>query len=184
MNNDFSLSDLINATKGMFKPKKRKKISGKSLSSISDHELASSIIYHVIDNVVGRDWANEFKLVCNLPIGFIHIYSIFKLDSQVNNGGFHQFFTNESRLFAESAHLAYMGVGAIKASEIIRNVIVEAAKENDLRTAVNNTGTVESFVKSYDQTKLSSFDKLYYECIDDLDQLQIIYIRNNYSHFT
>jgi hypothetical protein len=98
------------------------------------------------------------------------------LEREVNNGGYDQFFTNSSRVFAASAVESLRRVGCTKTADITRRAI-EALGASDL-----NSKTIEMVMSANDQQRqetLSLCDGAYYKAAEPTADLLFAFIKAN-----
>ncbi|TMU50994.1 DMP19 family protein [Flagellimonas algicola] len=91
------------------------------------------------------------------------------LEGDVQNGGFDQFFSNNGLLYGQTALAGFERIGASDFANVTQKAI-EIFKNQD---------------KEFDNKRNPDFNDLddeFYD-LDDLDKLQIKYIRDNYEKF-
>ncbi|MBE6780232.1 MAG: DUF4375 domain-containing protein [Clostridia bacterium] len=105
------------------------------------------------------------------------VYSLYKFEAEVNNGGLCQFFVNSSSECAPYISEALNEVGAINLKELFDNFIKENNIDvNDLSSfKITSIDEYEAQTKRFD---FESFDNKFYEDID-LHQLIIKYSKIN-----
>ena len=108
--------------------------------------------------------------------------AVWALESEVNNGGFSQYFSNSSAETAPFVAEALETIQATKAAEICRRAIATAfpaglpSRPEDIQSAA------EDF--SADITEhLSTIDEEFFSYPDDLTRLLFIYVRNHPEAF-
>lgn len=153
------------------------------LSTIEDENLIQAIFDYISEQVIKDDWKNEYVKVKQLPIGFQHIYALWQLEAEVNNGGFNQFFYNPSGQYAEEAYQGAIAIGAKRLAEIIKNAVDTLMEEKELHLKTRKAGTLEAFSESYKETKLGKWDDEFYKYSDNIQNLEIKYIHNNIKDF-
>ena len=162
---------------------KYKSLSKETLQNIPDDKLLQAIVDYIIEEIIQNDYENEYEIVKKQSSGIQYIWAIWGLEAEVNNGGFNQYFYNSSGQFAKEAHIGCIAIGANNTSEILKGAITTLSKEIDLHKRTKETGTLEDFMDSYNETQLGQWDDKFYESPDDLSGLMIKYIRNNYDQF-
>ena len=110
-------------------------------------------------------------------------YFIFQLEREVNNGGFLQFFFNDSGDSANDTAAALREIGAEKTAKICDRALAPfggtVSNNRDERiTMLNNTFTDEI------SEIFSQCDKDFYKYADDLVDLNYQFIMKNKNHFT
>jgi len=102
----------------------------------------------------------------------------------VNNGGFNQYYFNESHLLTVSAAESLEGIGAPRLAGIVRRAdgMYEQVKEalGNLRVS-----TMEEFMASYKNNLFGEFDDEYYAVseIERVEELLVAFIRENIGCF-
>lgn len=135
--------------------------------------LDSEINDYIIDLWVNYDENNKYtqeQLV---------VISLTAYDSEINNGGLNQFFSNSSREFAPIISDSLDKVKALKHKELFDNFI----KENkiDLKKLESfDTDNVDEFIDQYDEYPFDEFDSKYYQ-LESLTNLILAYSKNNYN---
>jgi hypothetical protein len=148
------------------------------IDQISDEDLIQAIFDYVSEVVIEKDWKNQYRKVKSLPIGFQHIFGLWLLEAEVNNGGFNQFFYNSSGEFVDEAMNGCIAIGATRTAKIVSRAVETIMAEKEMQLEVRKKGTIEAFSESYKETKLGECDNEFFKYEDDLQNLQIQYIRN------
>lgn len=106
------------------------KLTAKIINSTPDDKLEQVILDYIQTKI--SDDKSEFSIISNMSLGFQMIYSTWLLESEINNGGFNQFFINSSGKFAEMASESLKLLGAIDFYSILQKAIeiFEAEKRN------------------------------------------------------
>jgi len=99
-------------------------------------------------------------------------------------GDFNQFYYNSSGQFSEMAKDGLKLIGAIKFTELVEKANKTYSEIKDELDSKDD-GTIESFSESYEDNPLNDFDDRFYELekSENLDSLQILFIRNNMEEF-
>jgi Domain of unknown function (DUF4375) len=153
------------------------------IDSASDDE----IFHIVLDNLsekLPRDNKKEYETVTSWTKAQQAIYIIWWLDAEVNNGGFNQFYENSSGQYAELLPAALKLIGATKHQYLMVQANNCHRREIEQITRYMD-GTVEGFVKSYDDNPLNKFDTQFYklESKENLQKLMVNFIRQNKENF-
>lgn len=160
-----------------------KKLTSEIIDSMKDSELEQA----VFDNLsihFETDYKDEYDMVKRMSKGQQAIYTTFLVESEVNNGGFNQFYFNSSGIFAEMAIGGFQLIGAEK----FANIMIEANRiytENKEVLQAYDDGTVNSFCESYKDNPLNELDEQFYNLYkeENLQELKVIYIRKNITDF-
>lgn len=163
--------------------KKYKTINEQVLKNIPNDKLVQAIIDYIHDEIIKENFQDQYNLVMGLPIGFQHIFGIFQLEAEVNNGGFNQFFYNSSSQFIDEAHNGCLAIGANNTANVVAKAVDIIMHEMEMQKKTREIGTLEAFMQSYDDTKLGVCDDEFYNYAEDLQMMCVSYIRNNYEDF-
>lgn len=145
----------------------------------------SSLLFLVVDHIshgVPADPEQELAYILSLPKPQQAIYVIWLLESEVNNGGFNQYYYNSSGQFASLTPNALKLVGATRFAALTQAANETYTKEKQRITKYQD-GSSEGFSKSYENNPLDKFDDQFYELKEPLGELQIAFIRNNKGAF-
>jgi hypothetical protein len=152
---------------------------------IIDNTSDDKLLQTIIDNLYAKypeDYTKEYETVLSWSPSRQAIYFIWSLDGEVNNGGFNQWYYNSSGQFAKFTPDALKLVGANEFADLVMKANNIYKIENEKITK-HQDGTIEGFSKSYEDNPLGELDSVYYALKEDLQQLQIEYIRKNKTQF-
>ena len=125
------------------------------------------------DGEAEQDSLNEYELT---------IYVTQTLESEVNNGGFIQFFDNAGGAFADEIVPAFKRIGARKTASICKKALQTLGqglpKDWEERRAL-----LDRIVDDRVGELLEACDEAFYEYPDDLEALNAAYVRKNAKHF-
>ena len=103
------------------------------------------------------------------------------LESEVNNGGFSQFFFNSGGNFANELVSAFTEIGAVRTAEICRRAVsIYGERVPDDREARERLLLEHQEVGCF----LDACDAEFYQCEEDLLALRYSYVMTRRSHFT
>ncbi len=185
---DKSVNDTLkdDLSKMLHKYKNRpiyKKLTTEIIDSTPDDELIQTIFDNIMEKF-SWDYSKEFETVLSLSKPRQAIYMIWKLEAEVNNGGFNQYYFNPSKQYADLTPNALLLVGANKWADLVKkaNHIFEL-EEKKIKN--HQDGTLEGFSKSYEDNPLNDLDTEFYDLykIEDLHKLQVDFIRKNKQDF-
>jgi hypothetical protein len=159
------------------------KLTAKIIKSTPDYQLEQVIIDYIQTKL--SDEESELSILSKMSSGFQAVYSTWILDSEVNNGGFNQFFTNSSGQFAEMALESLKLLGAIEHYSVLQKAIEihEMEKRNPKLQDLYGQRTAEAFSASYQETKLDECDSAFYNLGNQLSELRLQYIRSHPKDF-
>ncbi|HEX7018038.1 MAG TPA: DUF4375 domain-containing protein [Patescibacteria group bacterium] len=152
-----------------------------SLKTLSDDEIEQVILEFTITKVYEDDFQGRQALK-RLPVGYQRVFATMILEGEVNNGGFNQYFFNDSRNYVDEAYEAYLALGLLEHAQLVKDAVDLYADEIELHNKTKNEGTIEAFMESYQVTKLGELDNIFYE-LPDASETRKEYIRNNYQDF-
>ncbi|WP_228520557.1 DUF4375 domain-containing protein [Flavobacterium sp. CSZ] len=164
-----------------------RKIYTKLTEELLDNTSDDKLLQLVFDNLSQKNsehYENEFANVMSWNKSKQAIYIIWVLESEVNNGGYNQFYFNSSGQFYKYLPDALKLVGANKYSELTKRANETFEKENPKITQ-HQDGTIEGFSKSYEDNPLNKFDDEFYKLYEteNLQQLQVDFIRKHKTEF-
>ena len=113
------------------------------------------------------------------------IYMIWILESEINSGGYSQFYSNSSGQYSTYLPDALKRVGADRLADLTQranNLFEKVNKKSD----ENQDGAIDEPSKSYPDNLFKRFDDEFYELaqVDSLDRVQVDFIRNHKEKFT
>lgn len=160
-----------------------KKLTEQMIDNTSDDELLQ-VVFDNLSQKQSADYKNELETVISWNKSRQAIYIIWILESEVNNGGYNQFYINSSGKFYKYLPDALKLVGANKFSELTRRANDTFEKENPKITQ-HQDGTIEGFSKSYEDNPLNKLDDEFYELYktEKLNQIQVNFIRKHKAEF-
>jgi len=161
--------------------------SNKLTVEVIDNTPDEDLLITVFNNLSGRlpyDSTKECQAVLSWNKPRQAIYTIWLLEAEVNNGGFNQFYFNQSKQYYKLLPDALKLIGAPRFAELTQKANDTFEKEQDIITK-HQDGTLAGFVKSYDDNPLNKFDDEFQDLYEkeNLEKIQIDYIRNNKSYF-
>ena len=154
-----------------------KELSLEILAAIPDDKIELAILDYIDTKI--SDYRVRFDAISGMSEGFQMVYSTTTLETQVNNGGFNQFFHNPSGQYAEMALRSLKLIGAIEYYEILQKAIETYMKEKENPELQNlySQRTLEGFSESYKLTSLGEWDEKFYALGERLGQLRMDFIR-------
>jgi hypothetical protein len=155
-----------------------KKLTSQTIDTIEERKLEQAVVGNIVAKMLS-DLSDEYDIVMKLSKSQQAIYVIWLVESEVNNGGFNQFFYNSSREFAEYMVEAFTTIGAVKFSNLVQQAY-ETYKREKEKISKQQDGSSEGFSKSYEKNPLNKYDDEFYALYkkEDLNQLKIDFIRN------
>lgn len=166
---------------------KNRPIHKKLTEQIIDTTSDNNLLLAVFDNLSEQqpeDYEKEYQTAMSWNKPRQAIYMIWLLETEVNNGGFNQFYANSSGQFYKHLPEALKLVGADKFADLTKRANDIYEKEN-AKITKHQDGTIEGFSKSYEDNPLSKFDDEFFEIYksEDLQQIQVDFIRKHKTEF-
>ena len=134
-----------------------------------------------LDNFVGElcDYGDNFSKLTDQQKLF---YLNQNLEREINNGGFNQYFRNSSGDNSHETILSLKAIGADKTADILQKAIDQfpnkiVPKDRDERTEI-----VEQIEEEADEV-WNDLDQKFYEYEDDLNTLNIEFVKRNKDFF-
>jgi hypothetical protein len=154
---------------------------------IIDTTSDENLLQVVFDNLYEKqpdDYEKEYETVMSWNKSRQAIYMIWALETEVNNGGYNQFYFNSSGQFYKQLPEALRLIGANKFADLTKKANNTFEKENEKITK-HQDGTIEGFSKSYEENPLNDFDTEFYNLYktENLQQIQVNFIRKNKKEF-
>ncbi len=104
------------------------------------------------------------------------------LEREINNGGFSQYFYNSSGDFAHDTILSLQTIGANKTAHILQQAIDQFPNSLVPQERAKRQEVLERFEDSANEI-LEELDQTFYKYEDNLNELNIEYIRQNRNSF-
>ncbi|MGJ1225421.1 DMP19 family protein [Sphingobacterium siyangense] len=166
------------------KPSIQTPLTEQIIDTTSDNMLLE-VVYDNLFRKLSAAYDKEYEIVLSWNKSRQAIYMISRLEAEVNNGGYNQFYFNSSGQFAAALPEALKLVGATKFADLTERANSTFVKEKSKITEAQD-GTVEGFSKSYENNPLNKFDEEFYKLndVENLQKIQVDYIRKNKKEFT
>lgn len=148
-------------------------------SLLSSDNTNSSIIE--LDNFIGElcEYGNHYNKLTEPQKLF---YFNQNLEREINNGGFNQFFCNTSGENAHETILSLKAIGADKTSDILQKAIDQFPNKIVPKNRDERTEIVEQIEETANEV-WDNLDQKFYEYEDDLNTLNIEYVKKNKDFF-
>jgi len=166
------------------KPSNQTPLTEQIIDTTSD-DMLLEVVYDNLFRKLSAAYDKEYEIVLSWNKSRQAIYMISRLEAEVNNGGYNQFYFNSSGQFATALPEALKLVGATKFADLTERANSTFEKEKSKITE-DQDGTVEGFSKSYENNPLNKFDEEFYKLndVENLQKIQVDYIRKNKKEFT
>lgn len=161
-----------------------KKLTIDILDSTPDDQLLQTVFDNLWENLP-KTYEDEFYHITNkFNTSQQAIYLIWCLEAEINNGGFNQYYFNNTGRYA---HLVPQLLELINAKMLAKLVLEadEIFRSEKEKITEKQDGTLEGFSQSYENNPLNKYDDEFYERYkkEDLQQKQIDFIRLNKTDF-
>jgi hypothetical protein len=143
---------------------------------LNSSDLNSSIIE--LDNYI-CEWGDNLEVLTYPQMAF---YFNQELEREVNNGGFDQYFWNSSGMYANETLETLKLIGANKTADILKAAIdpfpdKQVPIDRDVRDEI-----VES-IRDANAEKWEDLDQRFFKYEDDLNALNIAFVKSNRAYF-
>lgn len=154
---------------------------------IIDSTADEKLVQVVFDNLTQKlpaDYTKEYETVMGWNKERQAVYMIWLLESELNNGGYNQFYTNSSTPFYRYLPGALKLVGADGLSDLTQRANKTFEEQNERLEELPDS-TRDEFHKAYANDLLTTFDNEFFKLaeVENLDQLQVHFIRENKEKF-
>jgi len=163
-----------------------------SITSVLTEEIIDKtsdrdLLQIVSDNLfkkLPKDYSKEYNKVITFNKSQQAIFVIWELETEVNNGGFNQYYFNSSGQYAKLTPNALQLVGAKQFADLMSRAN-EIYQKNYDKIIKDQDGTLDGFSKSYKGNPLNKLDEEFYKLYNNekLESIQISYIRKNKDQF-
>lgn len=147
-----------------------------------DDRLEATVMDYVL-NKAGRDPEKAKEPVAKMSKGMQMMYATWRLESELSNGGFNQFFWNDSGGFAPMALEGYKAIGAEKHAAVVQRALEMRKREEPMMREYQAKGTPDAFAESYKHTELGTLDKEFSNMSENASWLRVQYIRKYPEQF-
>jgi len=157
----------------------------KIIDSTSDEKLVQVVFDNLTQKLpTSYTEEEEYETILGWSKSRQAIYMIWILESEVNNGGYNQFYSNSGARYAKYLPDALKLVGADRLADLTQRANDVFEKENEKITE-NQDSTVVEISKFYPDYLFKRFDNDFYEIaqVDSLNQVQVDFIRSHKEKF-
>jgi len=154
------------------------------IDTTSDDILLEIIFANLSDKLQSGAYNKLYETVTSWNKSRQAIYMTCQLEAEVNNGGYDQFYFNNSGLFYKDLPGALRLIGATKYADLTERANDTFEKEKS-KIDEDPDGITEGFNKYLEDLPLYKFDKEFYKLNKNknLQQIQVNYIRKNKKEF-
>ena len=151
----------------------------KDIDEILTQPKSLDIIFALQEKIVQKLASSGFE---SLTVGERTFLCVDGIESEVNNGGFNQYFFNTAGNLAQEAPAAFDAIGAKHTAKLVRQACSVFPDEAPPKDQNKRQELLEQIGRDKEDF-LYELDKQFYEYKDNLEQLLIEYIRKNKEQF-
>jgi len=152
-----------------------------SFDDMDDEEMLSAVIDLADAQVNGND-EDPFAALTRLPYGYQVIYVTWRVDSEVNSGGFYQYFHDTNVRFTFLAQRAFKQIAAPKTADLLNRALLEV--ENKMPELLDPDRNPTPFDSSkIVNDPLEKLDNEFFDNGENLAELRARYIRTHLAQF-
>lgn len=146
---------------------------------LNSDDINSSIID--LDNFIGElcAYSDNMEILTKPQKNF---YLNQNLEREINNGGFNQYFINSSGDYAHEVVHSLKLIGANYTADILQKAIDQFPDKKVPKNKDERIEIVEGIEETANEV-WEELDQKFYEYVDDLNALNIEYVRRNKEHF-
>jgi len=150
----------------------------RQFDDLNDDELETTIV-DIADHEVSTNDDNPFAALEKLPYGYQVIYVTWRVDSEVNSGGFYQYFYDTNAKFTFLAQRAFTEIGAPKVAAILSKAMLRV--EDKMPQFLDPDRHPPPFdpKELVDNNPLVDFDNEFFDDDENLSALRVKYIRTH-----
>ena len=153
----------------------------KTFKDMSDEELESSIV-DIADNQVSSNDSNPYAALEQLPFGYQVIYVTWRVESEVNSGGFYQYFHDTNAKFTFLAQRAFKLIAAPKTADLLSRAMLQV--EEKMPALLDPDRHPQPFnEKEVENDPLKNLDNEFFDGDENLSELRVRYIRKHANEF-
>lgn len=145
------------------------------LKEIPDDDLELAVVDFVelkVSTEIGDDYDRGYQVFTSLPKSFQAIHTTFYLEGEVYNGGFSQYLSNSTGLFAKEAVEGLHLIGSLKLCQLMEEAI--KIEKQEMPTREKGQAMLQLDRRFYELN----------ETDENLGELRVRFIRQNSNLFT
>jgi len=153
-----------------------------TFEDLSDDELETAII-DIADAQVSSNDDNPYAALTKLPYGYQIVYVTWRVESEVNSGGFYQYFHDTNAKFTFLAQKAFKLIKAPKTADLLSRAMLQV--EEKMPELLNPERNPKPFNEKEmaDNNPLVDLDNEFFDGSENLSALRLGYIRRHLSQF-
>lgn len=154
-------------------------LTGDEIAGTADYDLSLAGYQLICAPIAGMKMERAQDRVRDLPPLVRPLYTTLVLQSEVENGGFNQYFWNSSGRLVPEALEDLQRLGARRHASLLRKAIAIEKQEQSMMAEFKKPQDWESFAESYRHTALEKLDRQFYK-LPKLDTIRAEYIRRSW----
>jgi hypothetical protein len=132
-------------------------------------------LFGLVDKIQAKEGSSGFEALAPAEQVFFCVWTV---EAEINNGGFHQFYSNSSGDIAGRAPNAFLAIGAIHTASILEEANAIFGPEGPPTDRETRNRIIDKFDDSLLE-RLEEFDSAFLEYRDNLSELLAAYLRSN-----
>jgi hypothetical protein len=152
--------------------------SAEELAAIPDEGLVEAVLGVVWASGTGLDEETVVEILEASPVGFGIVHSVWLLDSEIGNGGFHQYFWNHKQVHVEMTRNALAMLGAPDHLAVLEDALQVLQREPLEPAGGSPDEVLEAFSESALASALNPLDARWYE-LPEVGPMLVAYLRAN-----
>jgi hypothetical protein len=161
-----------------------KKLTHEEFRLLEDDKLFQAAISWIFGKTQIIAPTRHLEILEVLPLPCQVVIAVNAVDGEINNGGFNQYYFNESHILTIEASDALSAIGASRLSAIAKRA---DWTYQQIKGQLGNRkeSTMEEFMASYENNPLNDFDTEYYAASESesVYELLVLYIKENIDCF-
>lgn len=161
----------------------KERLTAAMIAQMKENDVEWEVFLNIFNNMQG-DERDEREIVKTMTAGQRAIYVSRRIQSEVDNGGFNQFYFNSTGELADMGEEAFRTLGSDKLADLMVQVNKKYDEIKDYLQQYND-GLADSFSASYRGNPLNEFDKIFRKLYQEegLNTLRNKYIHGHLSEF-
>jgi hypothetical protein len=155
------------------------------LAEIPDENLEVAI-YDIVWAARVESWEQFLQLLASLTPAYRYVHATIRLEADVGNGGFNQYFYNHGNRLLDDVLGGYQAMGLGDIAQLVEAAgwkYAHEAKDDD-KAKLLQSCRLSDFFKSYEHSQLGSLDERLWDAAPRIAAQRIAYIRGNTEQFS
>ena len=152
--------------------------SAEELAAIDDAEVVDAVLGVVWGSVAGLEEAEVAGILEAAPEGFGVVHTVYLLDAEIQNGGFHQYFWNTQQLYVPILKRSLASLGATEHLGLLEEALRILEQEPVVRSGDRSEDMLRAFSRSAVGSPLSPLDDKWY-ALPPVKELLVAYVRRH-----